>query len=211
VFRTLYRTVVGPDRTRVLAGPLGRLRVPVHGALIIYAFVWAVVGSAQYVRQEDSDGWWVLVFAATFAPYVLLIWSPLYAWRFAAAGFYFVSGLIDWTGVAPFQYWTTAPLLIMVAAFYSRGIVITVAVISTLLVLLSESDASAGFLVPIVAGAVYMFGARGRAERDLEEERTAKPRSRNGPASRARCTTSWRTTCRWSWSGARPRPTVSRD
>jgi signal transduction histidine kinase len=174
VFRTLYRTVVGPDRTRVLAGPLGRLRVPVHGALIIYAFVWAIVGSAQYVRQEDSDGWWVLVFAATFAPYVLLIWSPLYAWRFAAAGFYFVSGLIDWTGVAPFQYWTTAPLLIMVAAFYSRGIVITVAVISTMLVLLSESDASAGFLVPIVAGAVYMFGARGRAERDLEEERTAK-------------------------------------
>jgi signal transduction histidine kinase len=175
VFRTLYRTVLGPDRTRVLTRALGRFRLPAHAALLVYGFVWAVVGSVQYTGREDPDGWWVLVFVFTFVPYVLLIRSPLEAWRFAAAGFYSVSGVIDWTGVAPFQYWTTAPLLVAVAAFYSRGIVITVTVISTLLVLLSEyQNHDVGFLVPIVAGAVYMFGARGRAERDLEEERTAK-------------------------------------
>jgi signal transduction histidine kinase len=175
VFRTLYRTILGPDRTRVLTKALGRFRLPVHAALIIYAGIWAIVGSVQYVTQEDSDGWWVLVFVVTLAPYVLLIRSPLYAWRFAAAGFYFVSGLIDWTGVAPFQYWTTTPLLIAVAAFYSRGIVITATGISVLLLLLSEyQNHTNGFYVPIIAGAVYMFGARGRAERDLEEERAAK-------------------------------------
>jgi signal transduction histidine kinase len=175
VFRTLYRTVLGPDRTRVLTKALGRLRLPAHAALIIYAGVWAIIGSVQYVTQEDSDGWWVLFFAVTFVPYVLLIWSPLYAWRFAAAGFYFISGLVDWTCVAPFQYWTGTPLLVAVAAFYSRGIVITVTAISTLLILLSEAESpTIAFYAPVIAGAVYMFGARGRAERELEEERAAK-------------------------------------
>ncbi|WP_313887697.1 sensor histidine kinase [Lentzea alba] len=182
MFRTLYRTFVGPDHTRVLAIALGRLRVPVHAALIIYALIWAIIGSAQFVgtkvlpdERTHVVAWWVFIFFVTLLPYVLLIWSPLYAWRLAAAGFYFVSGLIDSTGVAPFQYWTVTPLLIAVAAFYSRGIVITVTASSVLLHQISEyQNHTIGFYIPIIAGAVYMFGARGRAERELEEERSSK-------------------------------------
>ncbi|WP_170166421.1 hypothetical protein [Lentzea atacamensis] len=179
MFRTLYRTVFGPDRTRVLTRTLDRFRVPAFAALITYGLIWAIIGSVQYVDSpgatEQGDGWWVLIFFATLGPYVLLIWSPLYAWRLAAAGFYFVSGLVDWTGVAPFQYWTAAPLLVAVAAFYSRGIVITVTAISVLLHQLSEyQNHTIGFYIPVIAGAVYMFGARGRAEQELEEERAAK-------------------------------------
>ncbi|WP_434438950.1 sensor histidine kinase [Lentzea sp. E54] len=175
MFRALYRTVLGPDRTRVLIRSLGRWRVPVHAALIIYAFVWAVVASATYVRQEDSDGWWVVIFLVTLGPYVLLIWSPLYAWRLAAAGFFFVSVLMAGDGTAPFQYWTAAPLLTVVAAFYSRPIVVTATLISTVLVAFAEPQAADRALyVPIVTAAVYLFGVRGRAERELEQERDAK-------------------------------------
>ncbi|MDT7787433.1 MAG: hypothetical protein QOF58_5852, partial [Pseudonocardiales bacterium] len=175
VFRTLYRTVVGPDRTRVLTKALGRLRIPVVAALIIYAFVWAVVGSVEYVGQSDSDGWWVAIFVLTFAPYVLLIWSPLHAWRVAAAGLYFVSLLMAGEGAAPFQYWTTVPLLVAVAAFYSGPIVTTATLISMALIpLVERQDASWAFAVPMITAAVYLFGARGRAERELEEERGSK-------------------------------------
>lgn len=175
MFRALYRTVLGPDRTRVLIRSLGRWRVPVHAALIIYAFVWAVVASAAYVRQEDSDGWWVVIFLVTLGPYVLLVWSPLYAWRPAAAGFFFVSVLMAGDGTAPFQYWTAAPLLAVVAAFYSRPIVVTATLISTVLVAFADPQAADRALyVPIVTAAVYLFGVRGRAERELEQERDAK-------------------------------------
>ena len=175
VFRTLYRTLLGPDRTRVLAKVLGRLRVPVHAALIIYALVWAIVASAGYVRQADSDGWWVVIFLVTVVPYVLLIWSPLYAWRLAVPGFFLVSLLWDGEGAAAFQYWTAVPLFVAVAAFYSRGIVIAATVISMALIIASEPQAAdMALFVPIVGTAVYLFGARGRAERELEEERDAK-------------------------------------
>ncbi|NKE59139.1 two-component sensor histidine kinase [Lentzea sp. PSKA42] len=175
MFRTLYRTILGPDRTRVLVKALGRWSLLVCAALIIYAFVWAIVGSVTYVRQEDSDGWWVVIFLVTLGPYVLLIWSPLYAWRLAAAGFYFVGLLVEGDGSSDFQYWTTVPLLVAVAAFYSRPIVITVTLISTALVPFVEPvDDSVAFFVPAIAAVVYLFGARGRAERELEEERDAK-------------------------------------
>ncbi|GGM82971.1 hypothetical protein GCM10011609_18650 [Lentzea pudingi] len=175
VFRTSYRTLLGPDRTRVLARALGRLRLPVFGALIVYAFVWAVVASATYVRQEDSDGWWVVIFLTTFGPYVLLIWSPLYAWRLGVPGFYFVSVLMVGDGAAALQYWTAAPLFVAVAAFYSRGIVITATVITMALVIASEPQAAdMALFVPIVSAVVYLLGSRGRAERELEEERDAK-------------------------------------
>ncbi|HEX7306059.1 sensor histidine kinase [Lentzea sp.] len=175
MFRTLYRTVLGPDRTRVLPRALGRLRLPVLAALIVYSFVWAVVASAGYVRQADSDGWWVVVFALTLGPYVLLFWSPLYAWRLMAAGFYLVSLLVVGDGAAAFQYWTAAPLFVAVVAFYSRGIVIAVTLITMALVIASEPQAAdMALFVPIIAAVVYLFGARGRAERELEEERDAK-------------------------------------
>ncbi|MFD9704774.1 sensor histidine kinase [Lentzea sp. NPDC059081] len=175
MFRTLYRTVLGPDHTRVLPKALGRLRVPVLAALIVYAFVWAVVASSNYVRQADSDGWWVIVFALTLGPYVLLFWSPLYAWRLIAAGFFPVSVLVVGDGAGVFQYWTAAPLFVAVAAFYSRWVVVSATLISTLLVAFSEPQAAdMALFVPIIAAVVYLFGARGRAERDLEEERDAK-------------------------------------
>ncbi|MCR3752843.1 sensor histidine kinase [Lentzea californiensis] len=175
MFRALYRTVLGPDHTRVLAKGLGRWRIPVHGALIIYAFVWAVVASAGYVRQEDSDGWWVVIFLVTVGPYVLLIWSPLYAWRLAVPSFYLVSLLCDGEGAEAFQYWTAAPLFVAVAAFYSRAIVISATVVTMALIIASEPQAAdRALFVPIVGAAVYLFGARGRAERELEEERDAK-------------------------------------
>ncbi|GGU75202.1 two-component sensor histidine kinase [Lentzea flava] len=159
----------------MLAKVLGRLRLPAHAALIIYAFVWAVVGSVAYVRQDDSDGWWVVVFVLTFVPYVLLIWSPLYAWRLAAAGYFFVAFLMDGAGAASFQYWTSVPLLVAVAAFYSRGIVVTVTLISMLLVPIVERySAEWAFAVPLITATVYLFGARGRAEQELEEERSSK-------------------------------------
>lgn len=171
----MYRTVLGPDRTRVLAKALGRWRLPGCAALIVYALVWAIVGSAGYVRQEDSDGWWVVIFIVTLGPYVLLIWSPLYAWRLAAAGYYFVCRLVDGDVVAEFQYWTVVPLLVAVAAFYSRGIVITFTLISTALIWWAEpQDATLALYVPMITAAVYLFGARGRAERELEEERSSK-------------------------------------
>ncbi len=166
----------------MLPRALGRLRVPVLAALIIYGFVWAVIGSVQFVggrvlpdERVNSVAWWVLIFLLTVGPYVLLIWSPLYAWRVAAAGFYFISELVDGSGAAPFQYWTTVPLLVGIAAFYSRGIVILVTLTSMALIAMSEPhDATLAFYVPLIAAAVYMFGARGRAERDLEAERDAK-------------------------------------
>ncbi len=175
VFRTLYRTVLAPDRTRVLPKALGRLWLPVIAALIIYAFVWAVVVSVAYVRQADSDGWWVLVFLATLGPYVLLVWSPLHAWRLAVPGFYLVSLLLVDEGAALAQYWTAVPLFVAVVAFYSRGIVIAVTVITMGLIIASEPQAAdMALFVPIIAAVVYLFGARGRAERELEEERDAK-------------------------------------
>ncbi|MEV6713912.1 histidine kinase [Lentzea sp. NPDC051208] len=175
MFRALYRTVLGPDRTRVLAKALGRWRIPVHTALIIYAFVWAIVASAGYVRQEDSDGWWVVIFLVTVVPYVLLIWSPLYAWRLAVPGFYLVSLLCAGDGAETFQYWTAAPLFVAVAAFYSRATVIVATLLSGALIIASEPQAAdRAFFVPIVGAAVFLFGARGRAERELEEERDAK-------------------------------------
>ncbi|HUQ61348.1 sensor histidine kinase [Lentzea sp.] len=175
MFRTLYRTVLGPDRTRVLPQALGRLWLPVFAALVVYAFVWAVVASASYVRQADSDGWWVLVFVATLGPYVLLLWSPLYAWRLAAPGFYLVSLLAVGEGAGAFQYWTAVPLFVAVVAFYSRGIVIAVTLLSMALIVASEPQAAdMALFVPIIAAVVYLLGARGRAERELEEERDAK-------------------------------------
>ncbi|MGW6933909.1 sensor histidine kinase [Lentzea sp. NPDC054927] len=182
MFQALYRTVLGPDRTRVLTKVLGRFRVPAFAALIIYGLVWAIIGSVDYVDRvlppgapDRGDGWWVLIFFVTIIPYVLLIRSPLYAWRVAAAGFYFVGFFAVGDVVPDFQYWTTVPLLIAVAAFYSRGIVITATLISMVLVALSEPQrADLALFVPIIAAAVYMFGSRGRAELDLEQERAAK-------------------------------------
>lgn len=159
----------------MLAKALGRWRVPVHGALIIYAVVWAIVASAGYVRQEDSDGWWVVIFLVTVVPYVLLIWSPLCAWRLAVPGFYLVSLLCAGDGAETFQYWTAVPLFVAVAAFYSRAIVIVATLLSGALIIASEPQAAdMAFFVPIVGTAVFLFGARGRAERELEEERDAK-------------------------------------
>ncbi|GAB2855861.1 hypothetical protein GCM10027200_65360 [Lentzea nigeriaca] len=175
VFRTLYRTFVGPDKTRVLATVLGRWRFPAHAALIIYGFVFAVVGSVQYVQHEQPDGWWPVVFASIFVPFVLLIWSPLYAWRLSAAAFWPVAGLMDWTGVPPFQYWAALPLILLVAAFYSGGIVLTGALVSTLVVANSDGvNAGMALVVPVIMAVVYLFGARGRAEKRLEEEQAAK-------------------------------------
>ncbi|MFD4672172.1 sensor histidine kinase [Lentzea sp. NPDC058450] len=174
MFRALYRTVLGPDRTRVLARAFGRWRVPVHAALIIYAFVWGIVASANYVRQQDSDGWWVVIFLSTVVPYVLLIRSPLYAWRVAALGFYWVGLLCVGDGAAAFQYWTAIPLVVAVAAFYSRPIVITATLVSAVLVAVTERQAAdLALFVPMLAAVVYLFGARGRAERELEEERSS--------------------------------------
>ena len=171
----MYRTVLGPDHTRVPAKVLGRWRVPVHAALIIYAFVWGVVASAGYVRQEASDGWWVIVFLATVVPYVVLIWSPLYAWRLAVPGFYAVSLLWSGEGAGAFQYWTAIPLFVAVAGFYSRGIVIAATAITMALIIAAEPQAAdKALFVPIISAVVYLLGSRGRAERELEEERDAK-------------------------------------
>ncbi|KOV79251.1 hypothetical protein ADL03_37580 [Nocardia sp. NRRL S-836] len=173
--RTLYRTVFGIDRTRVLVKALGRFRKPFHGALLVYALVFAVVGSARYVALEDPDGWWPAVFASVFLPYVLLIWSPLHAWRLAAATLFPVATLIGWTGVADFQYWTLLPLVACVAAFYSGGVTATATVLTMAAVGFSESQHHDAVLaVPIITGVLYLFGARGRAERELEEQRGEK-------------------------------------
>ncbi|MEV6239959.1 histidine kinase [Lentzea sp. NPDC051838] len=182
MFPALYRTILGPDRTRVLAKVLGRFRVPVHAALIIYGFVWAIIGSVEYVDRvlpggapDRGDGWWVLIFVVTLVPYVLAIWSPLYAWRLAAPGFFFVSFLLPDERAAAFQYWTVIPVLIAVAAFYSRPIVVTVALITMAIVPFAEPQRAAlAFYVPLIVAVVYLFGARGRAERELEEERGSK-------------------------------------
>ena len=175
VFRTLYRTFVGPDRTRVLATALGKFRFPVHAALIIYGFVFAVVGSVQYVQHERPVGWWVAVFASMFVPYVLLIWSPIYAWRLSAAAFWPVAALMDWTGVPSFQYWAALPLVVLVAAFCSGWTVVLVALVSMLVVATSDGvNAGMAFAVPLVMAVAYFFGARGRAEKRLEEEQNAK-------------------------------------
>lgn len=182
MFQALYRTVLGPDRTRVLAKALGRFRVPAHAALIIYGLVWAIIASAQYVGDSVMPqdrahvvAWWVPIFFVTLLPYVLLVWSPLYAWRVAAAGYYFIAWLMDGDGAAPFQYWTTIPLFVAVAAFYSGRIVATVTVISTALVpFVEQQEATWAFAVPVIAAVVYLLGARGRAERELEEERNSK-------------------------------------
>ncbi|WP_030467530.1 sensor histidine kinase [Lentzea aerocolonigenes] len=182
MFRTLYRTILGPDRTRVLPKALGRFRVPAFAGLIIYGFVWAIIGSATYVdtaypaeATKYGDGWWVLIFLVTLGPYVLLIWSPLYAWRVAAPAFYFVSFLLDGDRAGAFQYWTALPLLIGVAAFYSREIVVTAALITMAIVPFAEPQRAAlAFYVPLIVAVVYLFGSRGRAERELEEERGSK-------------------------------------
>jgi len=130
---------------------LGRFRIPAFAALVIYGLVWAIMGSVLYVdtplpagAPERGDGWWVLIFFVTLGPYVLLIWSPLYAWRLAAAGLVPIATLVEWAGAAPFQYWTAVPLLVAVAAFYSQGIVVTATLISMALVPAS-SRCSAAF------------------------------------------------------------------
>lgn len=177
MFRTLYRTLVGPDRTRVLATALGSFRIHAHVAMLIYGFVFAVVGSVQYTQQPvgQPDGWWPVVFCSMFLPYVLLYWSPIYAWRLSAALFYPVAGLIDWTGVPPVQYWAALPLVVLVAAFYSGGIVLTVALVGMLVVASSDGvTPGMAFAVPMVMAVVFLFGARGRAEKRLEEEQNAK-------------------------------------
>lgn len=160
----------------MLATALGRFRLPAHAAMLVYGFVFAVVGSVQYAQPvEKADGWWPVVFASMFLPYVLLYWSPIYAWRLSAVLFVPVAGLLGPTGVPSFQYWAALPLVVLVAAFYSGGIVLTVALISMLLVAISDNEnAGMAFAVPTIMAVVFLFGARGRAERDLEEERDAK-------------------------------------
>ncbi|MEU7479055.1 histidine kinase [Lentzea sp. NPDC042327] len=175
MFRTLYWTLLGVDRTRVLERALGRFRKPFHAALLVYALVFAIVGSARFVSLQDPDGWWPALFASVFLPYVLLIWSPLYAWRVAALALYPVASLISWTGVADFQYWTLLPLVAGVAAFYSGGVTLTATVLTMAVVGFSESQHHDAIMaVPVITGVIYLFGARGRVERELEEQRGEK-------------------------------------
>jgi signal transduction histidine kinase len=182
VIRTLFQVVVLPDRTRVFGNVLGRFQRLGYAAVVAYGVVVAIVASTQYVQRYDPDGVWPLVFALTAGPFVLMTLSPLAAWRLTMAGLVVDRLVVDFSStlLQPWQWCVVIPVLLAVALHYSRTVVVTVAVLS--LVVLSPLAAvtdldylpgsMAAVLLVLLIG--YVFGARGRAERQIEQERAEK-------------------------------------
>jgi signal transduction histidine kinase len=182
VIRTLLQVLAQRDRTPVLGDLLGRFQRLGHAVIIVYSLVIAIVASAEFVTLHSPDGVWPLYFAVVVGTFVLMIRSPLAAWRLATVGL-----LVDrllFGGPEPlltgWQWCFYVPVVLAVALHYSRAVVVTVGWL-TLLVLgfagvlkgVSYFPETAIVLV-LVLVAGHLFGARGRAEEEYERERAEK-------------------------------------
>jgi signal transduction histidine kinase len=179
VIRTLLQVVVLPDRTRVFGNLLGRYRRLGHAVIVIYGVVIAIVASVQYVQQHDPDGVWPVYFFLTAGPFGLMIFSPLAAWRMMTLAL-LVDRLV-FGGREPllsaWQWCAYVPILLAVALHYSRPVVVAVGWLTLGGLLFVGVLKGVGYypesaivlLLVLLLG--YTFGARGRAEQEVERER----------------------------------------
>ncbi|MBW4716326.1 sensor histidine kinase [Saccharothrix obliqua] len=180
MFRSLLQVVLLPDRTRAFAatgvGRFGRV------ALLVYGLVIAIGVSSDYVRHQNPDGWWPLLFAITLGSYALMPLSVLSAWRLATAGLV-VMRLLVYTepGVlGGWQWWWYLPVPVAVGLLHSGRVVLWVGVLTSGVVYCVAAMRDLDYF-PATAGLVwlllllgYAFGARGRAEKRFHAERDAK-------------------------------------
>ena len=179
MIRTLLQVVVLPDRTRVFGNLLGRYRRLGHAVIVIYGVVIAIVASVQYVQQHDPDGVWPVYFFLTAGPFGLMIFSPLAAWRVMTLAL-LVDRLV-FGGREPllsaWQWCAYVPILLAVALHYSRPVVVAVGWLTLGGLLFVGVLKGVGYypesaivlLLVLLLG--YTFGARGRAEQEVERER----------------------------------------
>ncbi|WNV91887.1 histidine kinase [Umezawaea sp. Da 62-37] len=180
--RTLFQVVALRDRTPVLGAVPGNLTRVGHAVIIVYSLVVAIVASADYVREYDHDGVWVVYFVVIVATYGLMIRSPLDAWRLGTAGL-FVE-LVVHGSAAPlmsgWQWCFYVPVVLVVALHHSRSVVVTAGVLTLAAFGYAAALRGSGFywessiVLVLILLVAYTFGARGRAEQVIELERAEK-------------------------------------
>ncbi|PRY43958.1 sensor histidine kinase [Umezawaea tangerina] len=182
MIRSLFQVVALRDRTPVLGTVPGHLTRVGHAVIIVYAVVVAIVASADYVRQYEPDGLWVVYFAVIVVTYGLMIRSPLDAWRLGTAGLFV--DLVLHGSPAPlmsgWQWCFYVPVVLAVAVHHSRSVVFTTGVLTLAVLGYAAALREAGFywesaiVLVLVLLVAYTFGARGRAEQVIELERAEK-------------------------------------
>lgn len=180
--RTLAQVLLLPDPTRVFAQLFGRYKRYANWAFLLYGVIIAIIGSAEYVKYDEPDGYWPLFFVLTVGTYALLTRSPLAAWRLGTVAI-LIEGGLSYYYEAPLTAWqwcAYVPVLASVALFYSRGVVITTLVFTELVMLAFRSRETEEVVtysmiaVLVIAVVGYLFGARGRAEQQIEEQKAEK-------------------------------------
>jgi signal transduction histidine kinase len=182
VIRSLLQVAALRDRTPVLGTVLGRFQRLGEAAVLVYAVVIAIVASVDYVTSYAPDGVWPVYFAAIVGSYGLLLRSPLAAWRLAILGL-FVDLLAHGTSAPLFSGWQwcfSLPVVLGVGLHYSRPVVtavgcVTLVALGFVAVMKGVSfypESAIVLVLVLVVG--YMFGARGRAEQEIERERAEK-------------------------------------
>ncbi|MFD9739541.1 sensor histidine kinase [Umezawaea sp. NPDC059074] len=182
MIRSLLQVAALRDRTPVLGTVLGRFQRLGEAAVLVYSAVIAIVASVDYVTAYDPDGVWPVYFAAIVGTYALMLRSPLAAWRLATLGL-FVDLLAHGTSDPLFSGWQWCfylPVLIGVSLHYSRSVVTTVGVVTLASLGFAGALKAVSFypesaiVMALVLVLGYTFGARGRAEQEIERERAEK-------------------------------------
>jgi len=149
---------------------------------MIYAVVVAIIASADYVRRFAPDGVWPLYFAVIAGSYGLAVRSPLAAWRLATLGL-FVDVLTHGSSEPLLNGWQWCfytPVVLAVALHYSRPVVLTVGALALGSLGFAGALKTASFypesaiVLALLLTVGYAFGARGRAETEIERERAEK-------------------------------------
>ncbi|MCS7481587.1 sensor histidine kinase [Umezawaea endophytica] len=180
--RSLLQVVALRDHTPALGVLPVRFRRFGVAVIMIYSVVVAIIASVEYVDLHEPDGVWPLYFAVVTGSYGLLVRSPLTGWRLATVGL-FVDVLVHGSAepvMSGWQWCFYLPTVLAVALLYSRSVVRTAGLLT--LGLLGFAGALKGVSYypesAIVLGLVllggYAFGARGRAEVEIERERAEK-------------------------------------
>jgi len=182
VIRSLLQVAALRDRTPVLGTVLGRFQRLGEAAVLVYAVVIAIVASVDYVTAYAPDGVWPVYFAAVVGTYALVLRSPLAAWRLATLGL-FVDLLAHGTSDPLFSGWQWCfylPVVLGVGLHYSQPVVTTVGVVTLASLGFAGALKAVSFypesavVLALVLVLGYTFGARGRAEQEIERERAEK-------------------------------------
>ncbi len=182
MIRSLLQVVALRDHTPALGTLPVRFRRLGVAAIMAYAVVVAIVASSDYVRLHEPDGAWPLYFAVVVGSYALLVRSPLTGWRVATFGLV-VDVLVHGSSAPVMNGWQWCfylPTVLGVALLYSRSVVLTAGWLTLGLLGFAGVLKGVGFYPEsaVVLGLVllvgYGFGARGRAELEIDRERAEK-------------------------------------